>query len=193
MIINFSDGVATPETQEQLHLLCNQISIEEIKKVECHLLNLLTKIGYRDKHRYSIDFVDNIPLQIYLHRGRLNGPLQYGVHSPYHIRILKMSRVDEKKGKIGELVILAHEVGHALMGDKNYTVQDNNGTKVMEKMTDEALKINLDNREFPTFYEIYRLCRDTHHYKTKEGDFKEFFKDIISILEKEWELYKKTH
>lgn len=191
--INFSDGVATKEIQQKLQSLLEQLTFKELENVYKYLLKLLEKVGTKNKAPYHVDFVDNIPLQIYLHKGKKEGPLQYGVHYPNHIKIIKMSNVEKHKGTLGELIILAHEVGHALMGEKNYSIQEINNTRVMEKATDETLKMNLPKNKFPIFYEIYTLVRNTHHYKTKEGDFKEFFKDIIQPLEKEWKVYKEKN
>lgn len=190
MLINFADGIFTPKHQEELNILLNEITYDELNAVEKYLYELLALVGSKIKKRYTINYIKVIPLQLLLNN--YNGPLQYGVHSNNNISIIDMSEIGGKKGKFGEILILAHEVGHALMGYKNYTIQQEYNTRLMEKMTDETIKMRLMDK-FPNFYKMYCLCRNTHHYKTKEGDFKEFFKDIVSVLENKWKIYKFLH
>lgn len=184
-LINFADGVATPETQAKLNQLLTQISEEEIETVKEYCYKLLAKAGKEFGKKYRVSYVPIIPLQLML--GNNTDIVQYGVHSGNIIKIVKMG--DSKKGRFGEALILAHETGHALLGAKNFLFREKWGTRVMEKATDEVIKMYLMNR-FPTFYQMYVLCRDTHHYKTKEGDYKEFFKDIISKMERQWKKFK---
>ncbi len=187
MLINFADGVSEPKHQEELSNLLEQITLEELEAVERYCYELLSKIGRKNGRRYEISYVPPVALQLILNNQ--DGPLQYGVHAGNIIKIIKMSSFDKKKGKFGEMCILAHETGHAIMGVKNVTMDDKFGTRIMEKATDEAIKMYIMDK-FPLFYRMYVLCRDTHHHKTKEGDFKEFFKDIIGIMEQRWAYYK---
>lgn len=185
-MINFSDGVFTPETQTKLYQLLSQITDDEIEAVREYCYKLLAKAGKELGKRYSVSFVPIIPLQIMLNNK--SDTIQYGVHAGNIIKIVKMD--GSKKGRFGEVLILAHETGHALLGMKNLTLREKFGTRVMEKATDEVIKMYLMDK-FPLFYQMYYLCRDTHHYRTKEGDYKEFFKDIISKMENKWRIFKK--
>lgn len=189
-LINFSDGVFSEETQNKLTELLPEITHEELDEVQERLLKILTNVGRKNGERYNLSFMPNVMLQITL---RNKTPkIQYGAHMPSNIKIIKMRDVNNLKGRVGELIILAHECGHAMLGDKNYSLADKYGTKMMEKITDEVAKFKL--REIsPGFYDMYSLCRNTHHYDTKEGDFKEFFKDIINVMEDEWGGYLKKY
>lgn len=189
-LINFSDGIATEDTQKKLQELLYKITPEELDNVEIRMKNLLNNIGNSKGKNYKVEFIPNVLLQIILHN---NSPiLQYGAHTPFHITINNMGsdnkNINPLKARIAKDIILTHEIGHAMMGDYNQIMDKKYNTRLMEKSTDEVIKSKIFN-EFPNFYEMYRLCRNTHHYKTKEGDFKEFFKDIIEILEKEWRDY----
>lgn len=183
--VNFSDGVSTPETQAKLNMLLAQISDDEIEAVREYCYKLLAKAGKEIGMRYKVSFVPIIALQILL--GNNSDTIQYGVHAGNIIKIVKMD--GSKKGRFGEVLILAHETGHAILGAKNGLLRELGGTRVMEKATDEVIKMYLMNK-FPLFYQMYVLCRDTHHYRTKEGDYKEFFKDIISGMEKKWHRFR---
>lgn len=184
-LINFADGVATAETQFKLNNLLAQISDDEIEAVKQYCYQLLAKAGKNMGKRYNVSFVPVIALQLILNN--TTETMQYGFHVGNVIKIIKMD--GSKKGRFGEALILAHETGHALLGSKNHLLRDNWGTRVMEKATDEVIKMYIMDK-FPTFYKMYVLCRDTHHYKTKEGDYKEFFKDIISKMEMKWKRFK---
>lgn len=187
-LINFADGVPTQETQEQLNALLSQITDEEIEKVRNYCFTLLAKAGKELGKRYQVSFIPVVALNIML--GNNTGVLQYGVHSGNIIKIVKMD--DSKKGRFGEVLILAHETGHALLGAKNMLFKERWGTRLMEKATDEIIKMYLMDK-FPLFYKMYVLCRNTHHYQTKEGDYKEFFKDIIAKMENKWHHFRKQY
>ena len=185
-LINFADGVPTQEAQEQLNILLSQITNEEIEEVRNYCYRLLAKAGKEMGKRYQVSFIPVIALNLML--GNNTDVIQYGVHSGNIIKIVKMGA--SKKGRFGEVLILAHETGHALLGAKNMLFQAKWGTRVMEKATDEVIKMYLMDK-FPLFYKMYVLCRNTHHYRTKEGDYKEFFKDIITKMENKWRHFKK--
>lgn len=190
MLINFDDGIFEPTNQKELHRLSKEITIDELNKVEKRLYEILSNISKKRKHNYKVTFMPNILLQIAL---KNKTPImQYGAHLPFDIKIIKMSDKDQLLGKISELIILAHEIGHAILDHRNYTLDENYGTWLMEKITDEVAKFKLINLS-PNFYKMYCLCRDTHHYKTKEGDFKEFFKPIIVSMENDWLTYGKNN
>lgn len=185
MLINFADGVATQETQDKLNILLSKITDEEIEAAREYCYRLLAKAGEEMGRRYKVSFVPVIALQLML--GNNSEVLQYGVHAGHMIKIVKMD--GSKKGRFGEVLILAHETGHALLGAKNMLFRERWGTRLMEKATDEVIKMYLMDR-FPLFYQMYVLCRDTHHHQTKEGDYKEFFKNIIAGMEKKWRLFR---
>lgn len=194
-------GQATLKNQIKLNKYFKEISLEDLDLVQEFLFNFLYKIN----PMYKVTFMPNLDLQkeikkAHLNQGRLNDSslytLDYGQHQQgkdiNNILILKMRSApgNEKLGRLAELIILAHEIGHAKMGNYNLDMQimDGGSLKLVESATDAAIEQQLYKR-FPLFGKIYRLCRSTHHYKTKEGDFKEFFKPLINYFDKEWFSY----
>lgn len=180
------DGVATKETQKKLKALLAKITEQEIEEVREYCYKLLEKAGRKLGRRYRISFVPVVPLQLML--GNKQEKIQYGVHCGNVIKIVRMD--GSKKGLFGEVLILAHETGHALLGHRNDYLRANWGSRVMEKATDEVIKMYLMDK-FPLFYKMYYLCRNTHHWDTKEGDYKVFFADIIEGMEKKWKSFLK--
>lgn len=185
-LINFSDGVPTQETQDKLNRLLPTISLRDLDNVEDRLYEILFNISKKELKNYKVTFMPNILLQIALHN--LTPRIQYGAHLPFDITINTMGESNDLKSRIAKDIIFMHEVGHALLGDYNNKLDKKYGTHFMEKATDEIIKKKMID-VCPNFYDMYRLCRNTHHYNSKEGDFKEFFKDKIQKLEKEWEIY----
>ena len=185
-LINFSDGVFTQENQDKLNKLLPTISLKDLENVEDRLHEILHNISKAKGQKYRVTFIPNILLQITLHN--LTPKIQYGAHLPFDIIINEMGNENDLKARVAKDIIFMHEVGHACLGDKNGLLDDKYGTRFMEKSTDEIIKSKMRN-VCPNFYNMYRLCRNTHHYDTKEGDFKEFFKDKIEKLEHEWQNY----